>query len=343
MTGTEALTGLNKPRVKRSHVIITAVLILYVIVTLIPFYFLFVRSFVATKDSTTLHLWIPPGEDVNMEYKLGNLATYYNLDMDAFKAEFGLTGYINPNTTMAKLAEKYDIPEQRIKDYLKPIIRFNGFFTILNNGFMRSVGNTLIIVAGTLSLGGLLSTMTGSVLARFRRKWHRRVYNLYLCSMIIPTTVTMLPCFMIVRSLGLYNNHLALILMGAQGGAIPIMIFTSFIATIPLELYESVEIDGGTRLTYFWYILIPNMATPFATYVAITLPNVWNNMLNGVLYLSPEKQPVTALINSLSGTYATNYQAMFSGLFMSVLPLLIVYLCFQDLFVKSSMAGAIKG
>ena len=330
-------------RVKLSHRVITAALILYVIITLIPFYFLFVRSFVATKDSTQLHLWIPPAEEVNMDYKLGNLATYYNLDMDAFKTRFGLSGYINPNITMQKLADKYEIPPEEIREYLRPIIRYNGFFTILNNGFMRSVGNTLIIVVGTLTLGGMLSIMTGSVLARFRKRWHRSVYNLYLCSMIIPTTVTMLPCFMIVRSLGLYNNHLALILLGAQGGAIPIMIFTNYIATIPVELYESVEIDGGSRLTYFWHILLPNMATPFATYVAIMLPNVWNNMLNGVLYLSPEKQPVTALINSLSGTYATNYQAMFSGLFMSVLPLLIVYLCFQDLFVKSSMAGAVKG
>lgn len=333
----------KKHKIKKSRIIITVVLILYTVITLIPFYFLFVRSFVATKDSTTLHLWIPPAEEVNMNYKLGNLATYYNLNMDEFKEKFGLSGYINPNTTMEKLVEKYNIDPQAIKDYLQPLIRFNGFYTIMNNGFLRSVGNTLIIVGGTLVLGGFLSIMTGSVLARFRKPWHRRVYNTYLLSMIIPSTVTMLPCFLIVRNLGLYNHHLALILMGAQGGAIPIMIFTSFIATIPAELYESVQMDGGTRLTYFWHILLPNMATPLATYVAITLPNVWNNMLNGVLYLSPEKQPVTALINSLSGTYATNYQAMFSGLFMSVLPLLIVYLCFQDLFVKSSMAGAVKG
>lgn len=62
-----------------------------------------------------------------------------------------------------------------------------------------------------------------------------------------------------------------------------------------------------------------------------------------MLYLSPEKQPVTALISSLSGTYATNYQAMYSGLFMSMLPLLVVYLLFQNLFVQSAMLGAVKG
>lgn len=322
---------------------ITLFLLIYVIITLIPFYFLFVRSFVSTKDSTTFHLWIPEEEEVSLNYKYGNMSTYFNLDLAEFKKEMGLTGYINPNMTMEEIAEKYDIDTQKIKDYLRPLIRYNGFYTIWKNGFLRSVGNTIIITAGTLLLGGMLTIMTGSVLAGFRKKWHQRVYNLYILSMIIPSTVTMLPCYMIVRSLGLYDNHLALILLGAQGGAVPVMIFTSFIATIPHELYESVEIDGGNRLTYFWHILLPNMGTPFASYVAITLPNVWNNMLNGVLYLSPEKQPVTALINSLSGTYATNYQAMYSGLFMSMVPLLIVYLLFQNLFVRSAMLGAVKG
>jgi len=145
------------------------------------------------------------------------------------------------------------------------------------------------------------------------------------------------------KYLNLYNNHLALILLGAQGGAIPVMIFTSYISTIPEELRESVEIDGGTRLTYFIHILLPNMKTPFASYMAIILPNVWNNMINGILYLAPEKQPITALISSLIGTYATNYQAMYSGLFMSAVPILAVYLVIQNLFVKSAMLGAVKG
>ncbi len=333
----------SKGRKKAIHILITAFLIVYVVITLIPFYFLLVRSFVSTKDSTELHLWIPPAEEVNMNYKYGNLATYYNLDLAAFKKAMGLTGYINPNSTMAQISEKYGVDEQKIKDYLAPLIRYNGFYTIVQNGFFRSVGNTLIITAGTLCLGGMLTIMTCSVLAKFRKKWHRRVYNLYLCSMIIPSTVTMLPCYLIIKSLGLYDHHLALILLGAQGGAVPIMIFTAYIATIPDELMESVEIDGGTRMTYFWHILLPNMGTPFASYVAITLPNVWNNMINGVLYLSDAKRPVTALISSLSGTYATNYQAMYSGLFMSVLPLLVVYLCFQKLFVRSAMLGAVKG
>ncbi len=344
-TNQEINPGIKRRRNQKIfRVIVTTMLIVYTIVTIIPFYFLFVRSFVPTKDSTELHMWIPPAEEFNMNYKFGNMATYYNLDMAEFKEIMGIEGYVNPNLTLKQMAEKYDVPEGKIEEYLKPLVRFNGIITIWNEGFLRAVLNTMIIVVGTLSFGGMFTIMTSSVLARFKKKWHQNLYNLYIFSMIIPGAVTMLPCYVIMtKYLHLYNSYWALILLGAQGGAVPVMLFTSYISTIPEELWESVAIDGGSRITYFWRILLPNMKTPFAAYLAIVLPGVWNNMLNGLLYLKPAKQPITALISSLSGTYTTNFQAMYSGLFLSVIPMLIVYLAFQNLFVKSSMLGAVKG
>lgn len=323
---------------------ITLFLVIYTIITLVPFYFLFVRSFVATKDSTELHIWIPEPEEFNMNYKYGSMATYYNMDLDEFKEEMGITGYVNPNLTMTQIAEKYSVPEEMIIAYLKPLVNYNGIITIWKAGFLRAFLNTMIIVIGTLTIGGLLTIMTSSVLARFRKKWHLRLYNLYIFSMIIPGAVLMLPRYVIMtKYLGLYDSYFALILLGAQGGAIPIMLFTSYIATIPHELWESVSVDGGSRLQYFWHILLPNMKTPMAAYLAITLPGVWNNMIYGVLYLKKEHQPITSLISTLNGTYTTNFQAMYSGLLLSIIPILLVYFFFQELFVSSAMLGAVKG
>ncbi|MGN0777852.1 MAG: hypothetical protein ACI4MJ_01770, partial [Aristaeellaceae bacterium] len=94
----------SKTKKKVIRVCITLFLIIYVVITLIPFYFLFVRSFVSTKDSTQLHLWIPPEEEVSLNYKYGNMSTYFNLDLQKFKEEMGLSGYINPNMTMEQIA-----------------------------------------------------------------------------------------------------------------------------------------------------------------------------------------------------------------------------------------------
>jgi ABC-type glycerol-3-phosphate transport system permease component len=333
--------GLQK---KSSKVIITIFLSLYVLITIMPFYFLFVRAFVPTKDATTLYMWLPKPEEVKQEARFGGIATYYNLKIDKFQADFGIKGYVNPQLSLGALAKKYNIPWDKIESYFAPFLRYNGFITAWQNGILKAFFSTLLVAVGSIAFGALLTIMTASVIARFKKRWHTFIYNLFLMSMIIPTAVTMLPNYLVMtKYLGLYDNYLALIILNIQGGAIPIMIFTSYISTIPDSLWESVRVDGGSRLAYFTRILLPNCKTPFASYVAILLPMIWNNLLASVLYLKPEHFTITALINNLQGTYTTNFQAVFSGLLISMIPILLVYLVFQNLFVKSAMLGAVKG
>lgn len=330
---------------KLTKTFITIFLCVYVIITIIPFYFLFVRSFVPTKDTMTLHLWIPKAEEVSMKAQVGNIATYYNLDLVDFYGKMGVkASYVDPNLSLADLADKYNVPVQKIKDYIQPFVQFNGIFTAFQSGIVRSFFSTLLVAVCSIALGALLSIMTSSVIARFRKRWHTAVYNLFLLSMIIPAAITMLPNYLIItKYLHLYDNYLSLILLNIQGGAIPIMIFTTYISAIPESLRESVKVDGGSRLTYFIRILLPNCKTPIATYIAIMLPSIWNNLMGSILYLKPDHQTITALINNLQGTYSTNSQAIFSGLLLSMIPILLVYLVFQNLFVKSAMLGAVKG
>ncbi len=120
------------------------------------------------------------------------------------------------------------------------------------------------------------------------------------------------------------------------------MVFTTYAATIPRDLRESVEIDGGNFSTYFFRVLLPLSRTPFAVYASISLPVIWNDLLNGFLFLSPDKSTVIPLVNAFTGTFATNLQATYSGLLFATVPLLVVYLVFQRLFVRSALAGAIK-
>jgi ABC-type glycerol-3-phosphate transport system permease component len=274
----------------------------------------------------------------------GNMAVYFNLNITDFKQKMGLKGYIDPNLTMKEMAIEYGILEEKIINYLQPFIRYNGYYASFKNGFLNALLASLFVTGSIIPLGGFLSAMTGSVLARFRKKWHLNIYNVYMLSMIIPGSVIMLPTFLIMtKYLRLYDNYLALIFLGIQGGAIPIMIFTSYISSIPEELKESVLIDGGSHIRYFFSILLPNCTTPFAAYVAIMLPTNWNNMLNGILYLKQEHMTLPALVNTMNGTYTTNLQAIYAGLFISMVPLLIVFIIFQSLFVKSTMLGAVKG
>lgn len=321
------------------------VLIVYSIVTILPFYFLLVRSFVPTTEATRLHLWIPPVKEVNLNIRFGDLLTYYNLDGSEFKERFGLSGYIKPTTRVHELLAEEGIPEEGVREYLQPYIRFNGLYTIIHDGrYMRSFISTVILTSLSIAVGGFLGVATGAVLARLRKRWHVVVYNIYLLAMIIPFIMIAIPLYILMtRYLHLGNTYLALFLNFIKGGALEVMIFTGYLGTIPRELRDSVYVDGGNWISYFFRILLPLSSVPFATYTAIRFPFFWNNLLLGKLFLVPEKYTLMPLIDSFRGTFTTNYQAIFSGLTLSIIPIFLIYFSFQKLFVRAQLSGAVKG
>lgn len=332
-------------RGKTINYVIAVFLIIYCIATITPLYFLLIRSFVPTKDSTELHLWIPKFKGFSLNYRIGNLGTYYNLDISKFKDKMGIRGYINPNMSLEQIADEYYIPKEKIENYLRPFVLYNGWYNIVNNlEVYKALFRTAFVTVLSILVGGFLGILTGSVLARFRRRWHLYIYNLYLLQLIIPPVMIMIPTYTIFHDyLHLTNSLWNLIILNIKGGALSTMIFTTQIAAIPQELKESVELDGGSRLQYLYYIVFPLSKTAFVTFTVITLPLWWNNLLSGLIYLNPEKYTLIPFISSFVGQFTTNFQAMYAGLIFSLLPLIIVYLFFQKLFTRSFLAGAIKG
>lgn len=329
---------------KHKNLLLAGLLIAYCLLTLIPFYVLIVRAFTPTVDSTELHLVIPDRRPLSANARIGDLATVYNVDLRAFKKAVGLKGYINPNWSLARIAERKKIDFEKIRTYLEPRVHYNGIFTVFSNGFLWSLWGTIIVAGTSVAVGGLLGIMTGTALAGFRRPWHLFVYNSYLLNMIIPPMMVILPQYLIMtRYLGLQDSYLAIILLHIKGGALSTMVFTSYIATIPKELRESVYMDGGRHYHYFLYVVLPLMGTPFSVFASIALPWFWNDLLHGLLFLSPENYTLPAFISSIGGTFTTNYEAIFSGVLLSLVPILTVYVIFQKMFARSAMAGAVKG
>ena len=329
---------------RRKNLGIVAVLTLYSLITLVPFYVLAVRAFTPTLDSTEFHLVPPERRALSPEARLGNLATINNIDLAALREEFGLAGYVNPQLSLAQVAERYDVPLDDIVGYLEPQVQYNGIYTVLQSGYLTSLLGTVFVAGAAVLIGGFLGIMTGTALAGFRHRWQMPVYNLYLLNMIIPPMMVILPQYLIItRILGLSDSYWAIILLHIKGGALSTMVFTSYIATIPKELRESVAMDGGKHYHYFYHVVLPLMGTPFAVFASITLPWFWNDLLHGLLFLSPERYTLPAFIAAIGGNYGTNYEAVFSGVLLSLLPILAVYLVFQKMFARSAMAGAVKG
>lgn len=340
-----------------------AVMLTYTLLTLFPFYALFVRSFVSTKDATDLHLWIPEAQEVNMDAQLGNLAVFYDLDLKELKDAFGVpqTEFIMARTTLAQFAEQYDIPEAEIREFFAGFYTYNGWYTLLFGGsqgtnFWASLGRTLLVTAISLFFIIVLSILTGYGLAGLRRKDQMVVYNIYLLQMVIPAMLILLPQFLIIQWFfklfpgydepGLTRHGLQLlsiVLINIKGTALSTMIFTSAIGAIPRDLEESAIIDGASRLQYVRYVLLPLLKVPIVSLVVIMLPLFYNQFLEPYVYLDPTNSTLLPFIQSTSGQFSTNFQVIYSAIFGSVLPLVLVYLMFRRFFVEGVMAGAIKG
>jgi len=340
--------NINKAKMRVSKTGFILLAVVYSIITLVPFYFAFVRSFVPSKEAGELHLWIPEDQEFNLDVRYGNMSVYYNMDLDKFKKDLGIEDvkYINPNLTLRQIGEKYNIPEQEIKDYMAPYYLYNGWIVILQDKrFYKALYTTFLITMISIILGGLLATATGYVLAGFKKKWHYGMYILYMLSMVVPRSLILLPLYlMVTRFLNLGNyGYLVLVLIFIQGGCLPVMIFTGYISKLPPELEESVKMDGGTRLTYYFKVLLPLCKPAFAAYAAIHIPLFWNELLMGILFLKKSQYTLAPYLQNIQGTFTTNYQAVYAALVLSLIPIIIFYLIFNNMFLKAQISGAVKG
>lgn len=341
------------------RVVMAVVIVIYSIVTLFPFFALFVRSFVPTKEATELHLWIPQSEEVSMDAQVGNLSVFYDLDLTDMKEALGipLTEFIMARTTLREVSEKYDIPEEEIKDFFAGFYTYNGWITLVKNiDFFGALGRTLLVTVVSLIGITVLSIFTGYGLAGLRRRDQMFIYNLYLLQMVIPAMLILLPQYMViqwfVRLFPGYSNPgptrwalqlLSLILINIKGTALSTMIFTSAIGAIHRDIEDSAMIDGASQWQYVRHILLPLLKVPIVSLLVIQLPAVYNQFLEPYVYLDPANSTVLPLMQTVAGQFSTNFQVIYSCIFASVLPLLLLYLIFRRYFVEGVMAGAIKG
>lgn len=334
-----------------------AFMVAYALLTLLPFYVLFIRTFISTKESTSLHLWIPRGEDLNLDAEIGNLAVNYNIDIAKFKADTGIKGYLAPRTSLKNIAVQYNIPPETIQKYFGNFGTFNGWITLLGrDDYWYALARTVVTTLVSIVLLCFLSMLTGYALAGLKRRDQMVVYNVYLLQMVIPTVMIIIPQFILVQMIlalipgtaqpGTIRSTaqlVALILIFIKGGALSTMIFTTSINQVPAEMEESAQLDGASRMQYFFRVLAPLLKVPIATVSVIMLPVFWNAFFEPYVYLDSANTTVLPLIATYGGTFTTNFQIIYTGVFISVVPLLIVYLLLRKLFIRSVMSGAIKG
>ena len=203
--------------------------------------------------------------------------------------------------------------------------------------------NTIKIVFFVV-LGQLFfSSLAAYSFARISFKGRNVVFFFYIATLMVPGQVTMIPTYLMFAKAGLTDNHLALILP-AFFSAFGVFLLRQFFMSLPRELEEAAEIDGCNPFMTYWRIMLPLVVPAMLTLGVFTLMNTWNDYMGPLIYLSsPEKYTMTLGIAYFKGVYTTQWNLVMAGSIVSVVPILIAYLCAQKYFIEGIAFSGVKG
>ncbi|WP_205601422.1 carbohydrate ABC transporter permease [Cellulomonas iranensis] len=228
-----------------------------------------------------------------------------------------------------------DVSSLRLDNYVMLLTDSGLYF----RWFANSVGLTLVQVAGTL----LVSSFVAYGFAMYDFTGKTAAFVAVLLLMTVPFEIMMLPLYVMVNDLGLADSY-AVIVLPFLAASVTIFFFRQYFTGIPKELLEAGRVDGVTEFGIFFKVVLPISRPALAAMGILNGMVTWNNFLWPLLVLrSAEKFTLPIGLNTLLTPYGNNYDLLIIGSFFSLLPVLVLFLCFQRFFVAGMTAGALKG
>lgn len=222
---------------------------------------------------------------------------------------------------------------------------FANYIAVFKGSFLSFFSNSVIVLAISLSLLLFIAACASYPLARFKFKLATPIYALIVACMSIPMHITLIPVFKMSQSLGIYDSIWALIgPYVAFGIPISVFILTSFMKQIPREIEESAEIDGSNKFHIFFKIILPLSKPGLATLAIYNGVNMWNEFSFAyTLTQTAQNRTLPLAVWEFQGRYSMNMPMIMAVLTLTLLPMIIMFIIFQDKLVKGMTAGAIKG
>ena len=223
-------------------------------------------------------------------------------------------------------------------------LNWSNYTEVLTGGFGNYFKNSVIVLAISLILLLFISACASYPLARFKFKMAQPIYAIIVACMSIPVHITLIPVFKMSKSTGLYDTIWSLI--GPYiAFAVPISVFilTSFMKEIPREIEESAEIDGCGKIQMFFSMILPLSKPGMATLAIYNGVNMWNEFsFANTLTQSAQNRTLPLAIWEFQGQYSMNTPMIMAVLTLTLLPMVIMFIVFQDKLVKGMTAGAVE-
>jgi multiple sugar transport system permease protein len=238
-----------------------------------------------------------------------------------------LSTSLKPDSEVFKLPPSWIPAHPRLKNYREALTLIPYWRYTLNTVII-----TTLVVSGTV----ITSTMVAYSFARLRAPGLSALFALALSTIMLPTSVTLIPTFLLYRQLHWIGTYLPLVVPSwLGGGAFNIFLLRQFFLALPREPEEAARVDGAGYFTILWKIVVPQ-SLPALTAVAIfNFVASWNDFLDPLIYLDkPEQFTLSLGINSFKDIYFSHWNYLMAAAFVAALPCVLVVFFANRLFIR---------
>ena len=218
-------------------------------------------------------------------------------------------------------------------------------FTDVQNriDIIKYIANSVIYAGGTTALAVVVNSMAGYAYAFYDFKGKNGAFIMTLATMMVPFQVIMVPLFLVVYKMGMYDSYWGLIIPRVAVAGSIFMMRAAFTG-IPKEMAEAARIDGLSEYGIFWRIMLPQVKPAMITLIILSVNGSWNDLLWPMIVTSSTQ--MRTLANGLALFIRQNtieHGAAFAGALISLLPMFVLYMFGQKYFIEGMSSGGLKG
>lgn len=211
--------------------------------------------------------------------------------------------------------------------------------SVLHSGFLTLLGNTAIVAAATVAIVLVLSVPVAYVAVRTRSRLSSLAFRTFLLGVAIPAQAVIVPLYLLIGKMGLYDTLPAIILpTAAFAMPVAVLVLSGTMRDVSEEMYEAMALDGATPLRMLWQLAIPMSKAGISTVAIFSALQAWNGFLFPlILTQSEEKRVLTLGLFNFMSQFGVNIPAVLAAIVLSVVPIFAVYLVARRALVNGLM------
>jgi multiple sugar transport system permease protein len=208
----------------------------------------------------------------------------------------------------------------------------------ITSWFLNSVFVTVLVTAAVI----VTSTLIGFVFAKYEFRGKKPLFYLLIATMMVPSQVTMIPRYLIIQQIHLFDTIWALVVPGLVS-AFSVYLARQFIEDIPDSLCEAALIDGASPLSIYWHVILPNIRPAIGSIGIFTAMAHWNDYLNPLLMLNEiDRMTLPLGLVYFDSQRSADLSAVMAAASLIMVPMLVIFLVFQKQFIRGMTMSGVK-